>query len=153
MQITLYDLVDGEMGESAATAFHPIKFAFVGDAIYECYVRMHLVCEKQLNMHKLAMLSSEYVKAAVQSEIVKTLKPELSEDEWAWVLRGRNQKHKSVPKHASVSDYAYATGFETLLGYLLMTGRTERLENLVRKSIEIVENKQDGEKQNEEKQS
>lgn len=150
----MLDLVEGEMGESAAMAFHPIKFAFVGDAIYECYVRMHLVHGRDLNTHKLAMISTQFVKAIAQSEIVKELKSELSEEEWAWVLRGRNQKHKSVPKSASVSDYAYATGFETLLGYLLMTGKTERMESLIRKSIEMVEKKEkDGEEQSEERSS
>lgn len=150
MEIKLLGLVDGEMDENAAMAFHPIKFAFVGDAIYECYVRMHLVRERDLNTHKLAMMSSQYVKAVAQSEIVKALRAELTEEEWAWVLRGRNRKHKSVPKNASVSDYSYATGFETLLGYLLMTGKTERLEHLIQKSIEFVESRErDGEEKEE----
>lgn len=154
MKIVLDDLLHGEMEESAVAAFHPIKFAFVGDAIYECYVRMHLVKERDLNTHKLAMMSSRYVKAVAQSGIVKELQPELSEEEWAWVLRGRNQKHKSVPKNASVSDYAYATGFETLLGFLLMTGQTARMEELIRKSIEIVEKRErDGQEEGKEQVS
>lgn len=118
---------------------HPLKLAFVGDAVLEYYIRLYLVSAKELNNHKIAMLSSRYVKASAQNFGIKVLKDCLSEAEWDVVIRGRNQNPKTVPKHASVSEYRYATGMEALLGYLHMKGETARVQEIVTKYIEEIE--------------
>ncbi len=117
---------------------HPLKLAFIGDAVFECYIREY-VLDKELKMHDLAIYASKFVRATSQSRVVRQLKDELSETEWEMVLKGRNKNPKTVPKNASVSEYRYATGFETLVGYLSLAGETERLAEIVTKSIRIIE--------------
>ena len=50
--------------------------------------------------------------------------------------RGRNAKSATMAKHATMSDYRRATGFEALMGYLYLTGRTERILELAKKGLE-----------------
>lgn len=124
--------------EEEVRRLHPLKLAFIGDAVFECYIREY-VLDQPLNMHELAIYASKFVRATAQSAVVRELKEELSETEWQMVLKGRNKNPKTVPKNAKVSEYRYATGFETMVGYLAMSGQRERLTELVGRSIEIIE--------------
>jgi ribonuclease-3 family protein len=83
--------------------------------------------------------SISYVRASAQAQIVRELLPELSETEERMVKRGRNTASQ-VPKNANPSDYRYATGFETLIGYLFLCGETERMKNLIYQSIDVINN-------------
>ncbi len=124
--------------EEEVRRLHPLKLAFIGDAVFECYIREY-VLDKNLKMHELAIYASKFVRATSQSKIIRLLKDELSQTEWEMVLKGRNKNPKTVPKNASVSEYRYATGFETLIGYLSLIGDKERLLEIVEKSIRIIE--------------
>ena len=66
------------------------------------------------------------------------LKKFLTEDEWLIVKRGRNQKTASHPKNANVSEYKYATGFETLIGYLYLKQEKDRVERIISKAIVLI---------------
>lgn len=110
---------------------NPLKLAFVGDAVFELYVRTHLTMSCDINTHKLAVRASHFVRATTQARAVLELKPRLSDEEWEIVLRGRNQNPKTVPKNASVGEYRYATGFEALIGYLYLVGEIDRLKEIV----------------------
>nr|WP_243427920.1 ribonuclease III domain-containing protein [Alkaliphilus hydrothermalis] len=116
----------------------PLVLAYVGDAVFEVFVRNHLVLEKNVSVNALHKSATKYVKAKAQAKIVHTLEPELTEVEWTVVKRGRNQKSATVPKNADLTDYRYATGFEALLGYLFYTGSTERLMEIMAKGIAII---------------
>lgn len=116
----------------------PLTLAYMGDAIFEVYIRHYLIEESNLlvkDLHKKAIL---YVKAKSQAEIVHQLEEELTEEEWGVVKKGRNQKSASTPKNAELIDYKYATGFETLLGYLFFMGKIQRLIEIMEKSIKII---------------
>ena len=96
----------------------PLALAFVGDAVYELYIRSSIcIDEKRRDVNYLHRSAVRYVKAQAQANVVKTLFEELSETEQSVVKRGRNAHPHTVPKNASISDYRYATGFEALLGY------------------------------------
>ncbi len=110
---------------------HPLKLAFIGDAVFELYVRTYLTLSKELNTHRLAVRASHFVRATAQARVLGDMKPMLTDEEWEIVIKGRNQNPKTVPKNASVGEYRHATGFETLIGYLFLTGQTERLNELV----------------------
>ncbi len=131
-------LMEQTLPEEEVRRLHPLKLAFIGDAVFECYIREY-VLDQPLNMHELAIYASKFVRATAQSAVVRELKEELSETEWQMVLKGRNKNPKTVPKNAKVSEYRYATGFETMVGYLAMSGQRERLTELVGRSIEIIE--------------
>ncbi|MBN4062822.1 MAG: Mini-ribonuclease 3 [Alkaliphilus sp.] len=126
--------------EKEVRMMSPLVLAYIGDAVLELYIRSYLVNKKTVSVNVLHKTATNYVKAKAQSMIVHTLKEELSEMEWSYVKKGRNQKTHTVAKNASLQDYRYATGYETLLGYLFLTKKTKRLEELIGKSIKIIEN-------------
>ncbi len=117
-----------------------LSLAFMGDAIYEERIRNHIIIEcptlKVNEHHKEAV---KYVRASAQAYAVLELikQGELSEEETTVVKRGRNHAGNS-PKNANVAEYRYATGFEALLGYLYFSGEKDRMEEIVRKSIEFL---------------
>ena len=117
-----------------------LVLAYMGDAIYEAYVRNYLIGEnpnsKVNDLHKKAI---KYVKAKAQATAVLGLESEMTEEELAVVKRGRNHKSNSVPKNADVTEYKYATGFEALIGYLHLNGNNDRVEKFIQKAIKIIE--------------
>ena len=118
----------------------PLVLAYLGDTVYESYIREHLIRQninrKVNNLHKLAI---QYSKAKAQATIIHELEDELTEEEMKIFKRGRNQKSKKKKKNADIIDYKYATGFEALIGYLYLSEDKERLEYIVKKGIEIIE--------------
>lgn len=133
------EISDYHLTEEKIRGMHPLKLAFIGDAVYENYIRTYLVLTKNVSTHKIAMESSKYVKAVAQNKIVRALQSLLTEDEWDIVIRGRNQSPKTIPKNASVGEYRYATGFEALVGHLALMRSEERLDEIIKASIRIVE--------------
>lgn len=123
--------------ESEINMMSPLTWAYVGDSVYELYVRTYLASTTKLNPHKMHVSSIKYVKAGAQATILKSL--ELTEEEEDIVRRGRNTQNHHLPKHASLGEYAYSTGFEALIGYLYLNKKDDRLEEVLRKSIQIAE--------------
>ena len=109
----------------------PVALAFVGDAVYSLYVREKLVLGTDFKTGTLQKLSSRQVSARGQSELIERLLPALTEEEADIFRRGRNAKKSTRSKHASVGEYNRSTGFEALIGYLYLTGRHERIEELL----------------------
>lgn len=117
---------------------NPLVLAYMGDAIYEVFVRTYLInTNREMLVHKLHVEAVTFVKAHAQSELIKRLEEELNHEENAIYKRGRNAKSGSVPKNADVQEYRSATGFEALFGYLYLTGQSERLEYLFNRVIDI----------------
>lgn len=116
----------------------PLALAYVGDAVYEVYIRRVLVENPDLSVDKLHKKAVKYVRAKAQAEIVLALEPELTEEEWLIVKKGRNQKSKTVPKNSHIGDYRYATGFEALIGYLFCRDRHQRLMEVMKRAVEII---------------
>ena len=108
----------------------PLTLAFVGDCVFELFVREKLVCQGNCPVKKLHQRSVEQVCASAQSRFSQKLFPLLTEEEQQVYQRGRNAHVNHVPKNASVADYHEATAFETLFGYLYLSGRIERLREL-----------------------
>ncbi len=114
---------------------HPLVLAYIGDAVYEVYIRTMLVINNKKNVNGLHKLSIKYVKAKAQSDIVHRIMDMLSQDEQDVVRRGRNAKSATVPKHAEITDYRYSTGYEALIGYLYLTNNTQRLMEILELSV------------------
>ena len=106
---------------------NPLQLAFIGDGIYEIYIRNSILNKNdELLPNKMHREAIRYVKASAQSKIIHRLEGELIEDEMYIYKRGRNMKSATVPKNANVRDYRMATGFETLVGYLYLIGDEDR---------------------------
>jgi len=116
--------------EEEVNLMPPLVWAYVGDCVYELYIRTKLVEETKLKPHSLHIKSIKYVKAKAQAEILKDIHENLTEKEQEIVRRGRNAQNHHLPKNANVQDYMYATAFEALVGYLYLTKQHNRLKEI-----------------------
>ncbi|MCD7729745.1 MAG: Mini-ribonuclease 3 [Clostridia bacterium] len=122
--------------EAQARNLNPVVLAYVGDAVYSLYVRENLVITTDFKTGQLQKLSSGIVSAHGQSELLDRIMPLFTEDENDVFRRGRNAKKGTKSKNASVGEYNRSTGFEAVLGYLYLTGNSERIEFLLKDSDE-----------------
>lgn len=109
--------------------------AFLGDAVFETYVRNHLINTMHADADKLHKAAVNYVRAEAQAQIMKQLLNSLSEEELGLVKRARNKKISTKPKNADPVLYKWATAFEALLGYLYLSGRGERLGEIMEEAM------------------
>lgn len=110
--------------------------AFIGDAVYNVYIRTYLTSISTAKSGILHNMSIKYVSAKGQGLTIDKIMEELNDDEISIYKRGRNTNIPSVSKHVDVIEYKKATGFESLIGYLYVTKQTQRLDYIVKKCIE-----------------
>ena len=116
------------------------SLAYLGDCAIEICVREYLVCEKGLSSSaKLNKAALEFVTAAKQAEAMKNILPLLTEEEIDVFHRGRNMGHSSTPKSATVSEYRNATGMDALFGWLYLSKKAERINELFRIAYKLDE--------------
>jgi len=117
-----------------------LALAYVGDAIYEVYVRDYLIQSGLTRPNQLHKTATHYVSAKVQAKLIQQMNEQelLTEEEQDIFRRGRNSKSYTSAKNADIITYRISTGFEALMGYLHLTGQKERLEELVQWCIEKV---------------
>lgn len=127
-----------ELKENDIKSYSPLILAYIGDAVYEIIIRTIVVSEGNTQVNKMHKKSSNLVKAEAQANIIKAIMDDLSEEELATYKRGRNAKSYTSAKNASISDYRMATGFEALIGYLYLTGQTERMTEIVKMGMEKI---------------
>ena len=109
----------------------PLTWAYIGDCVYELYVRTKLVNETNLKPHYLHIEAIKKVKAKAQAETLNKIYEELTEEEKDVVRRGRNAENHHLPKNANVQEYMYSTAFEALIGYLYLTKQEKRLKEIL----------------------
>ena len=104
-----------------------LTLAYIGDCVFEVVVRTTLV-EKGLNhVSELNRIATGMVSAKAQAAFMKTIEESLEPDEKDAYRRGKNANSTSIPKSATRVEYHTATGFEALIGYLFLEGRTDRI--------------------------
>lgn len=127
-----FDILKNKFSIKDAKLLNPLVLAFIGDGIYEIFIRSYLVDNnRDMLVHKLHVKAISFVKAHAQSEFMKCIEPKLTEEEVYMYKRGRNAKSGTVPKNADVQEYRVATGFETLLGFLYLTEQEKRLNEIL----------------------
>ena len=109
----------------------PLTWAYLGDSIFETYIRDYLVDTTNLKPNKLHRKAIMYVKAKAQADVIKKLDAYLTDEEKDIVKRTRNTENHHVPKNADKADYMYSTAFEALIGYLYLTNQEKRIKELV----------------------
>lgn len=122
----LFDLKDADL-----RTYSPLTLAYIGDGVYELVIRTILVKKANCPVNRLHRKASGLVKASAQSGMMEIIEPLLTEEEKGVYRRGRNAHSATMAKHATMADYRRATGFEALMGYLYLSGRTERMVDLV----------------------
>ena len=125
-----------ELPDVDVRTYSPLVLAYIGDAVYELVIRSLLVGRGNAQANRLHKEASTLVNAGAQSASLERIKEELTEEEMQVFKRGRNANSATMAKHATMSDYRRATGFEALMGYLYLTGRMERILELVKKGLE-----------------
>jgi len=122
-----------------ANMYSPLALAYIGDAVYEIYVRSYVLEYGNTAVNKLHKASTGYVSAKSQSKIIHNLAPLLTETEAAVYKRGRNAHSNTSAKNAAIVDYRHATGFEALIGYLFISRQYERLNEIISFSFKIID--------------
>ena len=108
-----------------------MALSYLGDARHSLFVRRMLVERGISKSGELNRLALEYVTAEAQAEAYRKIEDKLSEDERDVFRRASNSGHLNKPKHATITDYRYATGFEAVIGMLTWLGDEERIEELL----------------------
>jgi ribonuclease-3 family protein len=114
--------------EEDASHLSPLALAYVGDAVFELFVRSSLAAggAKVNRLHRGAV---GLVSAPAMAGYYKRLEPHLTAPELELLHRGRNAKSRKS-KSAGVSQYHMSTGFEALVGYLFLSRQESRLAEL-----------------------
>ena len=121
--------------------------AYLGDAVYEVYVREASVRRNPVNIDAVHRSNIKYVRAEGQELAVRELQDELTPEEASLVRRARNHKITSSPRKVNPMTYKMATAFEALIGYLYLSGDKDRLEYIIEKAFDIIDSSGDAAKQ------
>ncbi len=132
----MIEIIERQKNIADVNTMSPLIWAYIGDSVYELFIRMHLVNNSKAKPHKLHIESIKYVKAKAQADILKRIEKNLTEKELEIVKRGRNAENHHLPKNATVQEYMYSTGFESLIGYLYLIKQDERLKEILKMCIE-----------------
>lgn len=123
MRLTNYDCDPRQLS--------PLTLAFIGDCVYDLFVREEIVCQANRPVKELNKLKVERVRCEAQAELFKKIENSLTEEEMDIFRRGRNAH--TAHAHKRTQEYHYATGFEALLGYLYLSEKTDRIRELIYK--------------------
>ena len=130
------EFIERNKEEVDVNQLSPLVWAYIGDSIYEIFIRTNLVNNSNAKPHRLHIETIKYVKAKAQADTLEKMKDELTEKEKDIVRRGRNAENHHVAKNASVAEYSKATAFEALIGYLYLTKQDERLKEILDKCLD-----------------
>lgn len=126
------NIIENNLTPMEVNLLNPLVWAYVGDCVYELYVRTNLVNKSKKNAGLLHKEAIKIVNAKAQAEKLKSIMDKLNEEEQNIVRRTRNTESNSIPKNADVIDYKYATALEGLLGYLYLTKQYDRLKEILK---------------------
>lgn len=124
-----------ELKDVDIRTYSPLTLAFIGDGIYDLFIRTIVVSEGNCQANRLHKKVSDLVKATKQAEMANKLKDTFTEAEYAIFKRGQNAKSYSVAKNASTADYRRATGLEAVIGYLYLTNQLNRIVDLIKRGL------------------
>ena len=124
------NLFEINLSKPEIDAISNLGLAHMGDCVYEILCRAYLCARGEKTVDRLHRDTIAMVKATAQAEFVDRLLPLLTEEEMAYYRRGKNAHVHAVPRGATPAEYAKATGVEALFGYLYLSGRKERANEL-----------------------
>ncbi|MEI5909173.1 Mini-ribonuclease 3 [Bacillus spongiae] len=129
-----------------AKQMNALALAYMGDAVYEMYVRRYLLERGKVKPNLLHREATKFVSAKAQATILKELleNDALTEEELSVMRRGRNAKSGSIPKNTDVQTYRYSSAFEAVIGYLYLLNRIDRIEELMTNILKDVGVKKGG---------
>lgn len=122
-----------------ANLLNGLSLAYIGDAIYEVYIREYILSLGYSNVNRLHKKACEFTSGVSQSKFIRYFLDNniLTEEEQSIYKRGRNSHNHSVRKNIDIQSYMEATGFEAVIGYLYINQNPERIKELINICIEI----------------
>ena len=129
------------MNEKEAKLLNGIALAYIGDAVYEVYVRDYLLSQGITKPNDLQKAATKFVSAKAQALIISVMEEQdfLTEEELTYFKRGRNAHSKTTAKNTDVVTYRISTGFEAIYGILHLTGQSERLDEVWDFCLKVVQ--------------
>lgn len=121
--------------------YSPLSLAYIGDSVYDLVIRSYVVSLGNTSSNNMHRMTVRYVSAPAQAKIIDGLLSRLTDEEITVYKRGKNSKPHTMAKNATQSEYLKATGFEALIGFLYLSEKGERLMDLVKMGIDIIEKK------------
>lgn len=123
-----------------AKLLNGLALAYMGDGVYDLYIREHLLNEGTTTPNQLHKKATQFVSARAQAHLIDLMFEQelLSEEEIDYFKRGRNAKSHTKAKNASAADYSKSSGFEALMGYLYLTKQESRLDTLIQWCIQTI---------------
>ena len=131
----MIEIIQREKDVAEVNTMSPLTWAYVGDGVFELFIRTHLVNTTRLKPHMLHIEAIKYVKAEKKRKILNKIQEQLTAEEKDIVRRGRNAENHHLPKNATVEEYSYSTAFEALIGYLYLTKQDKRLDEILNMCI------------------
>ncbi len=124
------NLFEINLSKPEIDAISNLGLAHMGDCVYEILCRAYLCARGEKTVDRLHRDTIAMVKAPAQAKFADRMLPLLTEEERAYYRRGKNAHVHAVPRGATPAEYAKATGVEALFGYLYLSGRKERANEL-----------------------
>lgn len=133
------------MKQSEVKQLKSLTLAYIGDAIYELYVREHLIESGKVKVNALHRSAVQFVSAKAQAKVLNYWLEHqyLDPEEEAVARRGRNAKSGTIPKNTDVLTYRHSTAFECLIGFHYLNHNQERLDKLIHEAIMFIEKEVD----------
>lgn len=122
-----------------ASKMNTTALAYIGDAVYEVYVRKYVLERNSVDVNKQNKLAVKFVRAEGQALAIKQMMEDLPDGELALVKRARNKKITSKPQNADAVTYKLATAFEALVGFLYLSEDRQRLEEVIRQAMSLID--------------
>ncbi|MGD6818636.1 Mini-ribonuclease 3 [Metabacillus sp. 84] len=124
-----------------AKQLNSLALAYMGDAVYEVYIRHHLLAKGLGKPNDLHRYAKEFVSAKAQADALQSMTEAgfFTEEEQDILRRGRNAKSGTVPKNTELMTYKYSTAFEALIGFLFLEKKEERLNEIAAEAIRLLE--------------
>lgn len=119
--------------------YSPLTLAYIGDGIFDIVIRSVVVGKGNTKASQLHKHTSSIVKAHTQAIMIEALEPHLTEEEADIYRRGRNAKSPTMAKNATMADYRKATGLEALMGYLYLKDDFERVVELTKLGLDLLD--------------
>lgn len=121
-----------------SSKYSPLALAYIGDSIFDLYIKSHFVLEANMQSEKYHRTVSKIVSANAQERFIDSYFDNLTEDEQAVYRRARNSSPHTKAKNASLETYLKATGFEAVLGFLYLSEQNERLAEIITAALNIL---------------
>ncbi len=124
-----------------AKLYNGLALAYIGDSVYELYIRKYLLSLGLTKVNELHKHAIKYTSGESQAKVIRYFKSKgiLNDEEMEYYKRGRNSSVSKVRKNIQRIDYLEGTGFESLIGYLYLSSKTDRMYELMEYSIKIIE--------------